>query len=390
MTRSHSWPDGHWNWPIPVTHKHGVRQRNLCFVGGQVDLDPDGNVQHAGDIDAQTPVAIAALGRVLEDLGSGLSDLVKIVVYHVDDGSLDEGTLLAGIADALPEERPAICTVPVPYLAYPGMLIEIEGVAAVGDKTRVGSGTFPDGVRCGDLVWTSSISGGTKGDIVLQSEEVMERLRGILESLGADFGDVMKFNIFYVGAGTAEDWEVAARVRARYFDEPGPAATGIPVPRLQDPESLVKMDVWAMRPPDGSRVERTYSWPEGHWDWPIHLPYKHGNLGGGMFFVGGQVSLTPDGQPIDFDDLQAQTRTSMDNIAKVLDGLGVSMDDVVKVTTFYEGDGGGDDLHANLSIRSSYFSEPGPATTGISLPCLAYDGMVIEIEVIGMVPEATG
>ena len=61
------------------------------------------------------------------------------------------------------------------------------------------------------------------------------------------------------------------------------------------------------------------------------------------------------------------------------------MDDVVKVTTFYEGDGSGDDLHQNLSIRSSYFTEPGPATTGISLPALAYDGMVIEIEVIGMV-----
>ena len=57
---------------------------------------------HAGDIVAQTPVAIASLGRVLDDLGSGLSDLVKIVVYHVDDGSLDEATLLANLAAALP------------------------------------------------------------------------------------------------------------------------------------------------------------------------------------------------------------------------------------------------------------------------------------------------
>ena len=205
---------------------------------------------------------------------------------------------------------------PVPYLAYPGMLIEIEGVAAIGEKTRVGSGAFPDGIRCGDLVWTSAVSGGAKGDIVTQSEEVMERLRGILGELGADFGDVVKFNIFYVGAGTAEDWAVAARVRARYFEEPGPAATGIPVPRLQDPESLIKMDVWAMRTAGGDRVERTYSWPEGHWDWPIHLPYKHGNLGGGMFFVGGQVSLTPEGGPIDPFDMQAQTRTAMDNIPR--------------------------------------------------------------------------
>src|SRR3954452_21079461 len=171
MTRTHSWPEGHWNWPIPVTHKHGVRQDDLCFVGGQVDLDPEGNVLHAGDIVAQTPVAIAAIGRVLEDLGSGLSDLVKIVVYHVDDGSLDEVSLLENLAAALPDSKPAFCTVPVPYLAYPGMLIEIEGVAAIGEKTRVGSGVSPDGIRCGDLVWASEISGVSKGDIVTQSEE---------------------------------------------------------------------------------------------------------------------------------------------------------------------------------------------------------------------------
>jgi hypothetical protein len=45
----------------------------------------------------------------------------------------------------------------------------------------------------------------------------------------------------------------------------------------------------------------------------------------------------------------------------------------------------GDNLHANLAIRSANFADSGPATTGISLPCLAYNGMVIGIEVIGIV-----
>ena len=39
---------------------------------------------------------------------------------------------------------------------------------------------------------------------------------------------------------------------------------------------------------------------------------------------------------------------------------------------------------ANLPIRSSYFSDPGPATTGIPLPALAYDSMVIEIDIYAM------
>jgi enamine deaminase RidA (YjgF/YER057c/UK114 family) len=374
MSRTHAWPDGHWNWPIAVTHKHGVRQGDLAFVGGQVDLDPAGNVLHAGDIAAQTPAAIAALGRVLEELGLSTADLVKLVVYHTGES----GPVRDAIAGLLAPPRPAITLVPVPYLAYPGMLVEIEGVAAAGPKRHGGDGAFPDGVRCGDLIWTSAMTGTTPGDIVRQSEELMARTGATLAALGAGFGDVVKFNAYYVGGGTVDDWEAAARARARFFNEPGPAATGIPVPAL-DGDSLIELEVWAM-----PGAERTYSWPEGHWDWPIHLPYRHGNLGGGMFFVGGQVSLTSDGKPIDFDDLTTQTHTAMGNIRRVVEDLGASMDDVVKVTTFYEGDGSGDDLHENLAIRSSCFTEPGPATTGISLPCLAYDGMVIEIEVIGM------
>ena len=42
------------------------------------------------------------------------------------------------------------------------------------------------------------------------------------------------------------------------------------------------------------------------------------------------------------------------------------------------------DLHENLVIRSSFFPDPGPATTGIPLPALAYPDMVIEIDVFAM------
>ena len=41
-------------------------------------------------------------------------------------------------------------------------------------------------------------------------------------------------------------------------------------------------------------------------------------------------------------------------------------------------------LHANLPIRSSYFADPGPATTGVPLPALAYESMVIEIDAFAM------
>jgi enamine deaminase RidA (YjgF/YER057c/UK114 family) len=386
MTRRYAWPEGHWAWPIPVTHKHGVRSGDLCFVGGQVDLAPTGEVLHAGDIAAQAPAAMASMGRVLRDLDAGLGDLAKLTVFHAAATADEERALLELVAATLPAgARPALSAVPLPQLAYPGMLVEIEGVAAVGEHRRVGgAGAFADAVQCGELIFLSAQAAPeAPGDIVRQTELVMARLGDVLGELGATLDDSVRFAIWYVGTGTAEDWEVAARVRARSFAEPGPAATGIPVPRLPGDE-LVRMEVWAMRGVDGRPLPRRHSWPEGHWNWPIHLPYKHGCACGDMLFVGGQVSLTPHGEVIDPDDMVAQTRRSMANVGRVLEGLDAGLDDVVKVTTYYEGGASADELHANLAIRSASFTEPGPATTGIPLPCLAYDEMVIEIEVIGM------
>src|SRR3546814_2167964 len=36
LPRTHGWPQGHWNWPIPVTHKHGLRRSAERRVGKEV------------------------------------------------------------------------------------------------------------------------------------------------------------------------------------------------------------------------------------------------------------------------------------------------------------------------------------------------------------------
>jgi hypothetical protein len=71
-------------------------------------------------------------------------------------------------------------------------------------------------------------------------------------------------------------------------------------------------------------------------------------------------------------ELTAQTRQVMAHIGTILRDLGADYDDVCKVTTVYAADSFADEPHANLSIRSSFFHDPGPATTGIPLSKLAY------------------
>lgn len=404
MKRRYSWPDGHWRWPVELSHKHGVRAGEMIFTGGQVDMDGEGRVRNPGNPGRQCEAAMSYLGAILKDLDADLGDLVKLVVYFVGDAAV-ETRILEIIAGRLgPETRPVINTIPLPELCYPGLAVEIEGVAMRGeDGRRLPRRPFhlqdmpflPQGfshvIHCGDMIFTGDISAlspegkpANPGNITAQTHRMMERLRDGLATAGAGMQDVLKLNVFYLGDGTAEDWAESAEIRAGYFRDPGPAATGIPVTRFAQEGLMTKIAATAMRGRAGERLEKSYAWPAEHWDWTTPLPYKHGNRCGRMIHLGGQVSLDSSANIIDPDDMPAQTRRAMENIARVLADFGATLDDVVKVTTFYQGSASAEALHENLLIRSRSFNAPGPATTGIPVPVLVYRRMVIEIEVIAM------
>ena len=403
--RRYTWPDGHWDWPIHVTHKHGVRCGEMIFFGGQVDLDSAGNVRNPGDLTTQTRAAMEYIRVILAELDADMADLVKLICFYVHERDEDRDRLLAEVAAALGEgPGPVISLVPLPALAYEDMVVEIEGVAMRGaDGARLARtvsnagiptplpAPFSHALRCGRMLFVGGQTaldsdGGVAeaGDLVVQSRLVTERIGVLLGDLGAGYNDVVKLNRYYVAGGTAAEWEGSALAVASYFAEPGPAATGIPIPALFRGGLMISVEVTAVLGEDDGPLPRQHARPAGHWDWPVHLPYKHGVKHGHMVYVGGQVSIDSKGAVIDPGDLVTQTRTSMANIARVLGEFGLGLDDVVKVTAFYAGNASAEVLHDNLSIRSSSFTEHGPATTGIPLPCLAYEKMEIEIEVVAM------
>ena len=130
MNKRHVWPTGHWNWPINVTHKHGVRCGDMVWVGGQVDLSPDGVVLNKDDLATQTRNVIAHFATVLRELDCDLEDLVNLTCFYVNDGSIKERDFLDMVAACLPAgTRTAVTPVPMPYLAYVGLAVEIEGFA---------------------------------------------------------------------------------------------------------------------------------------------------------------------------------------------------------------------------------------------------------------------
>lgn len=407
MSKQYSFPKGHWNWPIELSHQHAVRAGDLIFTGGQASLDSNGTVLFIDSLQQQTMQVLDYIDALLVDLDAAFNDIVKLICYFTGDAE-SETHMLELISERFGKSaKPVINTVLMPELCYPGMRVEIEAVA-LSSSMSVPSAhkrywvetlprqpfDFPHVIRCGELVFTGDITGlevaceGTdEKNLSQQTSAMMDNLQAALAAAGCEMQDVVKLNVFYQGDGTAENWEQPAQIRASYFNDPGPAATGLAVNTFAQPGLVTKIFCTAMRSTDDKPMQKTYSWPEGHWDWTAPLPYKHGNVCGRMIHLGGQVSLDQDANVVNPENMPEQTRTAMNNIETVLHDLGASLKDVVKVTAFYQGNASAADLHENLMIRSACYSKPGPATTGIPVPFLVYENMVIEIEVIAVVDQ---
>lgn len=404
MDRYHASPAGHWTWSKGSHHSHAVRCGDVIWLSGQMALDGAGRAVH-GDAFAQLPGAIGSLAKVLGEFGCGLETVAKITCYYVNDGTRDELALLDALGRLLPDGvRPAVTAVPVAYLAMPGAEVMIEAYALADRQGKALPArthddpdlsplppAFASGVRCGKMIFISgqspvSASGEVlhAGDIVAQTHAVMARVRMALAGFGAGFGDVVKINRWYVGQGKTEDFEPAALACASNFSEPGPAATGIPIPRHAREGQMIRIEVIAMLGEDGRHLPRRQVWPDTLWDWTIDIPYWHGLKCHDMIFLGGQVSLDTRGIAVNPFDMRAQTAQAMVHIGSILRELGAGYDDICKLTTFYAGPPGADALGENQRIRSAFFREPGPATTDVVLPVLAYPGMIIEIDAFAM------
>jgi enamine deaminase RidA (YjgF/YER057c/UK114 family) len=126
--------------------------------------------------------------------------------------------------------------------------------------------------------------------------------------------------------------------------------------------------------------------PDGHWRLGFPVNNSQGLRCGPFLFVAGQVDLDAEARVVNPGDLMAQTTRAMNKIGRVLADLGLGFENVVKVNAFYAGDVGERVLRENAEVRFSYFErEPGPVSTGVPLPYLAYEDMVIEIDVVAMV-----
>ncbi|MHB1219924.1 MAG: RidA family protein [Alphaproteobacteria bacterium] len=399
MRRQHVMSEGLWSMQVEVPYPKAIRCGEMVFTCGQCDLDVDGKPMRPNDLLAQTERTMEYAYGMIGKAGATPRDLTRLQVFYVDDGTVDEDAYVRAIAGMVKKAGVgSLVIVPTPLACfyYPGMVVEIDAVAVVGETPRKAAPSpiwlpapLAPAVRAGETIHVGGIEPRDEqgaviapGDLAVQTDAVFDGLERHLAALGADLADVVKLSIYFTGG--REAWDTIAPIRARRFKAPGPIVTDVPLPRLSPQGARIRIEATAMRGRDGKRLARKPLRPGGHWGWPAEQPFVHALQCGDKVFVGGQMPLDARGAVVHPNDVEKQTHRVMGDIKALLYEFGLGFGQVVKTNIFYVGGPTPHDLHANLNIRSTYYAKPGPASTGVPVPALSFPGAMLSVEVLAM------
>ena len=110
-------------------------------------------------------------------------------------------------------------------------------------------------------------------------------------------------------------------------------------------------------------------------------PYSPGIRLGNLVFTSGQVGLDPDTQKIVAGGVQAEARQALENVSKVLEAAGTSLDHAVKVTVFMVDM---NDYGRINEVYGEFFKDDPPARSAVQVGALPA-GALVEIEAIAVV-----
>jgi len=109
-------------------------------------------------------------------------------------------------------------------------------------------------------------------------------------------------------------------------------------------------------------------------------PYSQAVEVNGTLYVSGQIPFIPETMTCVSDDVQEQTKQSLENVKAILEEAGYSLNDVVKAGVFIKNM---NDFPLINEIYAQYFSDNKPARACVEVARLPKD-VKVEIEVIAV------
>lgn len=387
----------------------------LC-VPAIVGIGDTTTVASSDNLLSQADKCVEILSQRLERADASLSDLVKLVVYYVQDG-VEESLVREQLGVSLGRDVTTCVTlVPLRQLAELAdlanrfieksgekssgqplrvrPLIEIEAYAIVGNQRRaividdslseVGP-SFCHGLSCGDFSFVSGQSSSNRsnavlypGDLVSQNQQTIENLQRVLEQLPVSSADIVKVNSWRAPTGNIQDYQRAAEARFTFLERASPAVTGITIPGLAAIGHVIRLDLWAM----SSALPRVRLNPDDHWGWKIQTSYSHGIQVGDWLFVGGQAALDQHCEVCSADDAISQVDLTVDYIDAVITSSGHQLVEIFSLNGWYCTNAEGFGERSLYKKMIKQYLSSAPACTVVPVDSLAYPDQAVELDAI--------
>lgn len=108
-------------------------------------------------------------------------------------------------------------------------------------------------------------------------------------------------------------------------------------------------------------------------------PYAKAVKANGFLFVSGNVAVNPKTGKVPEGGIKGQTRQILDNLKELLESLGSSMDDVVKVNIYLVNVRDFSDMN---EVYKEYFGDEPPTRTTVGVHELARRDFLLEIDLM--------
>lgn len=115
--------------PPGGAYSQGLRVGDFVFVSGQGPIDPESGRVAGDTIEEQTARVLENIRAILRAAGAEMADVVKVTAHLGDLALFDRYNRI--YADYFPDPKPTRTTV---GSQLPGILVEIDAVAYVGDR----------------------------------------------------------------------------------------------------------------------------------------------------------------------------------------------------------------------------------------------------------------
>ncbi len=364
-------------------------------ISAQLPVDPKSGEMVAGGIKEQVEQCLANIKAIVESIDHNMDDVVKIGVFLKNISDVD--ALNEVYTEFFTGVRPTRTVVEVAALPMDNALVQIEALISNGEGTapqescpliKVSRNTknAPKSSLAKQTVAFSHynnlsaqlpidpITGElVKGGIKEQTEQCLNNVKAILESISHLMDDVVKTTIFLKDISDAE---VVNEVCSKFFPNYVPTrtivnASALPMDALVQIDTVISHgDGTAPQLPEDTRLlvieaSNTENAPKASYSHTVAFShYNH---------ISAQLPLDAKTSVIVEGGVKEQAVQCLNNIKAIIESVDHVMDDIVKVNIQLKNIS---DLDAVNEIYTTFFKGDLPARTVVGVSVIAMDALV--------------